>query len=67
MVGINGSLIVDSVTVPVGSGGYPRRVPDEPPLCVLCGENPAGPGGMACPDCIERVKQVNRDEWGWEG
>lgn len=36
---------------------YDRDVADEneSPTCCKCGEAPAGPGGVLCPDCVQKI------------
>jgi hypothetical protein len=30
----------------------------ESPTCSKCDQNPAGPGGILCPPCLEKIKAV---------
>jgi hypothetical protein len=33
--------------------------PNPDPLCQKCGEQPAGPGGIICPDCKVAIETAN--------
>ncbi|WP_281180697.1 hypothetical protein [Nocardia niwae] len=37
---------------------------DDPKLCSICDERPAGPGGLLCGECRTRIEAHNREHWG---
>ena len=40
--------------------GLPHWRPSPDALCARCRENPAGPGGILCPDCRKAIEAANR-------